>query len=72
LLAPAARDYAAYPGGHAEGYPDTFKQLFERFYKTNPDEPAYPQFSDGLHQLQIVEAALESHRSRGWVVVPAV
>ncbi|HXP84055.1 MAG TPA: Gfo/Idh/MocA family oxidoreductase [Bryobacteraceae bacterium] len=71
LLAPAARTYAAYPGGHAEGYPDTFKQLFERFYQPNPGEPDYPQFSDGIHQLQIVEAALESHRSRGWVAVPA-
>ena len=71
LLAPSARAYADYPGGHAEGYPDTFKQLFERFYQPNPGEPDYPQFSDGIHQLQIVEAALESHRSRGWVAVPA-
>jgi predicted dehydrogenase len=69
LLSPAARDFASYPGGHAEGYPDTFKQLFSRFYRTNPSAADYPQFSDGLHQLQIVEAALESHRSRGWVAV---
>ena len=28
-----ARGYAAYPGGHAEGYPDTFVQLFRDFYE---------------------------------------
>src|SRR5260370_4998497 len=32
LLSPQARRYAAYPGGHAEGYPDTFVQLFRDFY----------------------------------------
>ena len=32
LLSPAARGYAAYPGGHTEGYPDTFVQLFKDFY----------------------------------------
>jgi predicted dehydrogenase len=33
LLSPEARGYAAYPGGHAEGYPDTFVQLFREFYE---------------------------------------
>ena len=32
LLNEKARAWADYPGGHAEGYPDTFKQLFRRFY----------------------------------------
>src|SRR5260370_455406 len=32
LMSAAARGYAAYPGGHAEGYPDTFVQLFREFY----------------------------------------
>ena len=31
----------------------------------------YPQFVDGLRQLNILNAALESHRMRGWVDVPA-
>ena len=32
LLNPAARSYADLPGGHSEGYDDTFKQIFRRFY----------------------------------------
>ena len=32
LLSPAARAIANYPGGHNEGFPDTFKQLFRTFY----------------------------------------
>ena len=30
LLGPAAAAISHYPGGHAEGFPDTFKQLFRR------------------------------------------
>ena len=32
LLKPAARGFADLPGGHSEGYDDTFKQVFRRFY----------------------------------------
>jgi len=32
-------------------------------------EPLYPQFTDGLRQLTILEAELRSHRRRGWVDV---
>ena len=32
LLKPEARNYADLPGGHSEGYDDTFKQIFRRFY----------------------------------------
>ena len=31
-MSPQARGYAAYPAGHAEGYPDTFVQLFKDLY----------------------------------------
>jgi predicted dehydrogenase len=72
LLEPAARSYADLPGGHSEGYDDTFKQLFRRFYASIASpltEPEYPQFADGLRQIAILDAALQSHRSRGWVDV---
>jgi predicted dehydrogenase len=75
LLKPAARAYADYPGGHSEGYDDTFKQVFRRFYQSleNPGAPAeYPQFADGLRQLLILEAELESNRERAWVDIPRV
>ena len=70
LLKDGARSYADLPGGHSEGYDDTFKQVFRRFYASieNPDaEPEYPEFSDGLRQMLILDAELESHRRRGWV-----
>jgi predicted dehydrogenase len=73
LLANDARLYADLPGGHSEGYDDTFKQVFRRFYQSIQDpgaEPHYPQFSDGLRQLTILEAELASHQRRAWVDVP--
>src|SRR6202012_4881043 len=33
LLTDKACSYADLPGGHGEGYGDTFKQLFRRFYR---------------------------------------
>jgi predicted dehydrogenase len=69
LLKEGARAYADLPGGHSEGYDDTFKQVFRRFYASieNADaEPEYPQFADGLRQLTILEAELESHRRHAW------
>jgi predicted dehydrogenase len=32
LMAVGVRPYANYPGGHAEGFPDTFKQLYRAVY----------------------------------------
>lgn len=74
LLTEAARGFADYPGGHAEGYPDTFKQLFRRFYASIADPaltPDYPVMADGLRQMKILDAELASHKSRAWVSVPA-
>jgi predicted dehydrogenase len=72
LLKPEARTYADLPGGHSEGYDDTFKQVFRRFYASIAapgSTPEYPQFSDGLRQLTILNAVLESNRVRAWIDV---
>jgi predicted dehydrogenase len=71
LLRPEARSYADLPGGHSEGYDDTFKQTFRRFYASigSSAEADYPQFSDGLRQMKILDAVLESSRQRKWVDV---
>ncbi|MBZ5581120.1 MAG: Gfo/Idh/MocA family oxidoreductase [Acidobacteriia bacterium] len=74
LLKERARPFADLPGGHSEGYDDTFKQVFRRFYNSIGDpsmQPEYPQFVDGLRQLTILEAELESSRKHRWVDVPA-
>jgi predicted dehydrogenase len=73
LLKAAARSYADLPGGHSEGYDDTFKQVFRRFYASINNSGGvieYPQFIDGLRQLTILSAELQSHRTRGWIDVP--
>ncbi|HSP66557.1 MAG TPA: Gfo/Idh/MocA family oxidoreductase [Bryobacteraceae bacterium] len=73
LLKAGARSYADLPGGHSEGYDDTFKQVFRRFYASieNPEtDPEYPEFADGLRQLMILEAELGSHQRHGWMEVP--
>jgi predicted dehydrogenase len=73
LMLPAAKSYADLPGGHSEGYDDTFKQLMRRFYRTVEDRKApveYPTFVDGLRQLMVLEKVLDSSRSRAWVEVP--
>jgi predicted dehydrogenase len=72
LLDEKARAFADYPGGHAEGYPDTHKQLYRRFYASIADPsltPDYPQFADGLRQMKILDAELASHKARAWMDV---
>ncbi len=72
LLTEQARSYADLPGGHSEGYDDTFKQLFRRFYRSIAEPgspPEYPQMADGLRQMLILDAELRSHRAHAWVDV---
>lgn len=63
---------SSYPGGHNEGFPDTFKHLFRRFYEYigNGDlnAPAtFPTFLEAHREVCLCEAILESHRRRSWV-----
>ena len=72
LLLDGARPYADLPGGHSEGYDDTFKQVFRRFYQSIADPsapPEYPQIADGLRQMNLLQAEFESNRTRRWVDV---
>ncbi|HWB99124.1 MAG TPA: Gfo/Idh/MocA family oxidoreductase [Bryobacteraceae bacterium] len=73
LLQAQAKPFADLPGGHSEGYDDTFKQLFRRFYHTVEDRASaveYPQFIDGVRQLQILNGVLDSADRRAWVDLP--
>ncbi len=72
LLYPKAAAYADLPGGHSEGYADTHKQLFKRFYARVADPAApveYPTFEDGMRGMQLLEKVEESSKKRGWVTV---
>ena len=64
---------AAYPAGHVEGYPDTFRALFSDVYHhiaAGGDGPAqYPTFADGLRSLRVCDAIGQSSLSRSWVTI---
>jgi predicted dehydrogenase len=72
LLSPGVRRYTDYPGGHVEGFPDTFKQLYKAIYEviaTGVPNPLIPTFEDGHREVLICEAILKSHRSGKWEAV---
>lgn len=74
LLAPEARQFASYPGGHNEGFPDTFKQLYTAVYRYIEAgdfnaKPDFPTFEDGDRALRVGEAILRSAREDRWVKV---
>lgn len=72
LLSEEARAVTSYPGGHNEGFPDTFKQLYNKVYRyilagdfTQP--PDFPTFADGHYEMQLCEAIERSARENRWV-----
>jgi predicted dehydrogenase len=74
LMSPEARGYAAYPGGHAEGYPDTFAQLFKDFYAyigagDFKAPRTFPTFETGHEELILCDTIAASARERRWVEV---
>jgi predicted dehydrogenase len=72
LLKDLASSYADLPGGHSEGYDDTFKQVFRRFYASilEPQAaPEYPTMTDGLRQMNLLEAVRNSHQEHVWTKV---
>ncbi len=74
LMGSPAAGISSYPGGHSEGFPDTFKQLFRSFYghiaaDSRSASAPFPTFADGHREIVLCEAILQSHRDRGWVDV---
>jgi predicted dehydrogenase len=72
LLGDEARRYTDYPGGHNEGFPDTFKQCFRAFYDAIAtgqwDAPvAFPTFADGHREIVLCDAILRSAREQRWI-----
>ncbi len=74
LMLPETRFASVFPGGHAEGYPDTFYLLFQHVYSAiqagrSVDAGIVPTFADGYRELLRCEAIQESARQRNWVKV---
>lgn len=77
LLGSDARRFTDYPGGHNEGFPDTFKQCFRAFYDYiaagDWDAPAaFPTFADGHREIVLCEAILRSAREQRWIEVQEI
>ena len=74
LMHPHAAARTQLPAAHAEGYADTFRELYRAVYadvaQGGPaDEPDYPTFRAGHVANVLCDAVAESHRTRGWVSV---
>ena len=72
LNAPTTRQFTDYPGGHAEGYPDTFKMCFRAFYdhiaKGGKDgSPEFATFADGHREIELCEAVVKSAAEQRWI-----
>ncbi len=70
LLSPEAAPTSHYPGGHVEGFPDTFKQLFLSVYQWiaagATGEPPFPTFADGDREVRLCEAIARSATGGAW------
>ena len=74
LASPEAARVIGYPGGHVEGYPDTFRALFTEVYRDvargGPSpEPTYPTFADGHDVVLVTEAVARSSQDKRWTSV---
>jgi predicted dehydrogenase len=75
LMTPMGRSAARLPGGHVEGFADTFAAHFIAIYDDvlagHPAaKPAYATFADGHTEMLFGDAVIESVRTDGWVEVP--
>ncbi|HTC86638.1 MAG TPA: Gfo/Idh/MocA family oxidoreductase, partial [Candidatus Acidoferrum sp.] len=74
LMSPAGRAAAALPGGHVEGFGDTFGALFRAIYADVASgrptaRPPYATFADGHDEMLVNDAIAESARTARWVEV---
>ncbi len=65
---------ARLPGGHVEGFADTFGAVFAAVYADvaaghPPDHPRYATFAAGHEEMAIGDAVLESARTGRWAEV---
>lgn len=65
---------AALPGGHVEGFADSFFALFREIYTAvaagqAPANPGYASFADGHYEMLVCDAVLRSAADGCWVDV---
>lgn len=81
LLTPGAASVATLPGGHVEGFENTFKALYRSVYGAivtpdaatvgSPASARFATFDDGHRDALVMDAIIESARNSAWVAVAA-
>lgn len=73
ILAPDTGSIISYPGGHVEGFPDTFKQNFKQIYAkiADPQSAAgdYADFNAGYREMVLCDRIIQSAKEKRWVLV---
>ena len=74
LMNPAGAAAASLPGGHVEGFGDTFHALFREVYRAiragaPPADPLYATFADGHQEMLVGDAVARSARDGRWADV---
>lgn len=74
LMEKNARQYVHYPGGLAEGYPDSWKNIFMKIYQYIASgslekniRPDFPTFEEGLELQILIDSVLESGEKNEWI-----
>jgi predicted dehydrogenase len=65
LFHPEVRALTGFPGGHAEGYPDTFSGKM-------PETGKFATFSDGHHEMLLCQAIQRSALEKRWVNIEEI
>ena len=74
LLTPEGAAASGFPGGHVEGYPDTFRALLTAVYSdiaagTPSPQPCYATFADGHDIVAVCDAIAHSAHQGTWTKV---
>ena len=74
LMGPSGRAATVLPGGHVEGFADTFGAHFRAVYAdvvagATSSSPGYPTFADGHDEMLVGDAIARSAREGRWVDV---
>ena len=77
LMNPLGAAAASLPGGHVEGYADSFYSFFRQVYSdvaqgSRSPSSTYASFEDGHYEMCFCDAVLKSARTNAWVKIEGV
>ncbi len=71
ILSPGTGAVTSYPGGHVEGFADSFKQNFRQIYHAiaTGEKGEYGDFETGYREMKLGEKIIQSAREKRWITV---